>query len=148
MINFVLLTRITLDNNSLVATTGYNSNLCYQTRSCPKLGGTVKWCIVIFLCQFCHKDHGQNFKQLLAPCQTPRNIFDFSINSAKRTETNLGHKLFDGDSRGRLWRSWHRSGVVSLPISNCGIWKSSVRNDISKPIMAFIIIIILRLWSA
>ena len=102
MIKFVLLTRITLDNNSLVATTGYNSNLCYQTRSCPKLGGTVKWCIVIFLCQFCHKDHGQNFKQLLAPCQTPRNIFDFSINSAKRTETNLGHKLFDGDSRWKV----------------------------------------------
>ena len=31
-------------------------------------------------------------------------------------------------------------------VSNCGIWKNPVQNDISKPIMAFIIIIILRLW--
>ena len=31
-------------------------------------------------------------------------------------------------------------------VSNCGIWKNPVQNDISKPIMAFIIIIIERLW--
>ena len=31
-----------------MATTGYNSNLCYQTRSCPKLGGTESSGVLLF----------------------------------------------------------------------------------------------------
>ena len=43
--------------------------------------------------------------------------------------------------------SWSHGSEREPPaVSNCGIWKNPVQNDISKPIMAFIIIIILRLW--